>query len=659
MVTAAGEGERGSTDRGGWSVPAAVFVLLAAVTTYVSWRQVELHRALLARHTEDVCLQASRRLTVFVDSRLRVAEIFAERWATHESRDFSRRRFVEFGSVVRGVMQGYAAIALVSQDRGTTWVVPRSGSLGGGPAEAELESFLDLADERGETTLSPPFRFGAGETGFYAALPLRRGEERLGTLVVRFGADALIDDCFAERIRREFAFEIDDGDELLYRYPAGAPSLAEGSAPGRASERFAVRNREWSLAMAPRSARASASGWPSALPFLGLGLLLSLGLATLARVALRRLALYRKARDDAFVAAAAEKEAREELAGSEARYRSVFDSATDGLIVMDREGTILEANPAACAMHGRGPGELEGDRFEELIAPARREHWDEIVRQLDDDGTVTILSEHVTREGRAIDVEVRGSTFSHGGSERVLVILTDVTELKRSERRSRALSRKVLVAQEEERARISRELHDELGQILTAARFELGWIGKRLESGGEKPGASLSTVIPLVEKAADELRRLCKGLRPPLLDDLGLEPAAGLLVEEFQERSGIAVDLHVELDEADEALPMEASLAAYRVLQESLTNAARHGKAKNVEITLWRKRGELLVSVYDDGKGFDAKEVDEMASSGIAGMRERAFLVGGTVEISSAPFQGTRVALRVPLGGSSSREEVE
>jgi signal transduction histidine kinase len=155
--------------------------------------------------------------------------------------------------------------------------------------------------------------------------------------------------------------------------------------------------------------------------------------------------------------------------------------------------------------------------------------------------------------------------------------------------------------------------------------------------------------VELVETAADELRRICKGLRPPLLDDLGLEPAAHLLAREFEDRTGLAMDFEVNLDDAPAPLSKEVSLCTYRIFQEALNNISRHSSAKSVDVTLAAKPSELLLSVYDDGQGFDTSELAGARGCGIAGMRERASLVGGHVEIRSAPSQGTRVVLRVPL----------
>jgi two-component system sensor histidine kinase UhpB len=218
------------------------------------------------------------------------------------------------------------------------------------------------------------------------------------------------------------------------------------------------------------------------------------------------------------------------------------------------------------------------------------------------------------------------------------------------------LARRSFGAEEEERARISRELHDGLGQLLAAIRIELGSIERRLAAGSAGAGAEVQSVASTVERAADELRRICAGLRPPLLDDLGLGPALARLAKELQEQSGLAIALDLELDDGGRRLPAEVALCAYRVVQESLSNVIRHAEARGAAVAIAGGPGELVASVQDDGSGFDLDALGATAGSGIAGMRERARLVGGRVEVHSTLGRGTRVVLRVLVDRRVGRE---
>ena len=223
------------------------------------------------------------------------------------------------------------------------------------------------------------------------------------------------------------------------------------------------------------------------------------------------------------------------------------------------------------------------------------------------------------------------------------------TALQASEARHAQLAGKALMAQEEERSRLSRELHDELGQILTALRLEMGLLAKALGPLPETSRAVVDNAAGLVERSAEELRRICRGLRPPLLDDLGLEPALQTLTHEFAERTGITV--HADLDGtlSDERFPPEIALATYRIMQEALNNVSRHASTHEVSVSLFRTPEELQLSVEDRGLGFSPETLSPQQSCGIEGMRERARLVAGILSVTSAPGQGTRVVFRVPI----------
>jgi len=589
-----------------WIAPVAVFVALAGVDFYVARRQIDLQRSLLERHTADVAVHASRSLSLSIDARLAAAEGFAQGWSTGSTREIPEARLGDLGRLLSSWGSGVPAVGLARREGAGGSVVYSGAGLPVARSDLEHGPLLEAARASGRAVLSSPVRGEEGRTSLLAALPLQ-GEGELQTfLVLSFHAEALVEESLPEETRAHFAYDIFDGRSLVHRHRPAGRSGDLGRSAVVSARRFTVRNRSWSLVAAPVAGQDEASRWVSVTPVLLLGLLLSLGLAGLAYLSLRRARLFQSARDGALAEVAAREEAQRALVDSERRYRSVFDSATDGLVVMDPTGAIVEANEAACRMHDYRPGGLSGQSYVELIAADRRDLWDELHRQLDVTGTVRLESEHVTREGARVHVDVHGTAFAHGGAPRILVILTDVTSLRRSEQLHTALSRKVLLAQEEERARISRELHDELGQVLTAIRFELGWIGKRLSGEGRGDGGVLSTIETLVEKAASDLRVICRGLRPPLLDDLGLEPALRHLVEEFEERVGVSVDLEVGLADGEEALPAEVSLATYRVVQESLTYVGRHAAAKKVSIRLLQKPTVLVASVYDDGKGAGA-----------------------------------------------------
>jgi signal transduction histidine kinase len=212
-----------------------------------------------------------------------------------------------------------------------------------------------------------------------------------------------------------------------------------------------------------------------------------------------------------------------------------------------------------------------------------------------------------------------------------------------SARVSRDVVRRVVEAQELERARLARELHDETGQALTSILLGL----KPLESAaGEEAREAVASLRELVVATLQNVRRLAVELRPSVLDDFGLVPAVERLTDTFREQSGLRVELEAQL--GDERLPREAETTLYRVIQEAFTNVVKHAGATRVSVLLQRQQGHALAVVEDDGSGFDPSRAREDAL-GLAGMRERLALAGGRLRIESAPGAGTTLVAEVPV----------
>lgn len=219
--------------------------------------------------------------------------------------------------------------------------------------------------------------------------------------------------------------------------------------------------------------------------------------------------------------------------------------------------------------------------------------------------------------------------------------------LRTSRRQLQALSRRVLEAQEQERRRVAIELHDELGQLLTAIKINLQ-LSERFKD--QAPPNLYEENIRIVEDALQQVHRLATGLRPSMLDDLGLVPALKWMAEQSAHRGGFEVSFHHEPTQT--RLAPEIETACFRIAQEALTNITRHAKAKCVEINLRRHGVDLVLSVQDDGIGFDLSAMNERAQRGgnlgVLGMQERAELLDGHLGIVSSPQQGCLVQLRCP-----------
>lgn len=217
-------------------------------------------------------------------------------------------------------------------------------------------------------------------------------------------------------------------------------------------------------------------------------------------------------------------------------------------------------------------------------------------------------------------------------------------ELRASRRRLQELAAFLETVREEERARIARELHDELGQSLTALRIDLNWLKGRCGDNGAIR-ERLAGAVEIVENTVDAVRRISGDLRPRMLDDLGLAAAVEYHVEQFAARTGIPCKLQMNRDEFE--VDSRTATAVFRAVQEALTNIARHAGAGAVEVRLEERGDVLAVEVGDDGCGIGGPAQPQ--SFGLLGMQERIGALGGSLEIDSAPGQGTTIRLSVPL----------
>jgi signal transduction histidine kinase len=218
-------------------------------------------------------------------------------------------------------------------------------------------------------------------------------------------------------------------------------------------------------------------------------------------------------------------------------------------------------------------------------------------------------------------------------------------ELRVSRQQLRDLAAHLQSVREQERTDVAREVHDELGQSLTVLKMDVHWLSQRMGATGglqEKARAMSDTIDTTVQA----VRRISAELRPRLLDDLGLSAAIEWQAREFEERSGIQCDIRFDPD--DIVVDRERTTALFRIFQETFTNVARHAGASSVDVLLRRLPGEVELTVADDGRGITSGQADDPRSLGIAGMRERALALGGSLEIAGREGAGTTVRVRIP-----------
>ncbi len=352
------------------------------------------------------------------------------------------------------------------------------------------------------------------------------------------------------------------------------------------------------------------------------------------------------------------KRAEMALRESEERYRELFENAKDAIYVHDLEGKYLSINRAAEKLSGYSREEIVGHNFKEFVAPehvkyVRDSFWKKLAQQ----GETTYEVDVIAKDGRRVPIEVSSrAIYENGMLVGVQGMARDVTERKLAQDALQMFSRQLIDAQEDERRRIARELHDQIGQILTAVKMNLHTVQQFCQ--GSEAGGYVKDNIEAVDEALRLVRDLSVDLRPPILDDLGLTTALRWYVDRYTKRTGLNVDVVVELPDENERFSRELETACFRIAQEALTNVIRHAKATQVLVRLTRESHVLFLTVKDDGVGFDVerlrKRAPRAATLGLVSMQERAHAAGGIIDIDSAPACGTEIRFSLPLDANSS-----
>jgi len=348
-----------------------------------------------------------------------------------------------------------------------------------------------------------------------------------------------------------------------------------------------------------------------------------------------------------------------------AEQAALLELTQDSVFVMDMEGTVLFWSRGAEAMLGYSKSEAAGTISHDLLRTdfpqSLAEIKEELLRAGHWEGDLMMTAQ----DGRRIVVSSRWALQwgKRDQAPRVLVINSDITERKLGEEslvlqreQLRALAERLQWVREDDRKRVARDLHDQIGQILTAIKMDMTWMTRHLPESEDAVLARLKESIQLINDGVKAVRTICSGLRPGVLDDLGLAAAIEWQASEFASRNGILcqvsvppVDLHLDGDRAT---------ATFRIFQECMTNVIRHAQAKSVRVALVQEEENILLVVEDDGIGFSESGLSNtLGSLGLLGMKERAQFCGGDVQISSSPGKGTTVTVRVPVDTPRDKKE--
>ncbi len=353
------------------------------------------------------------------------------------------------------------------------------------------------------------------------------------------------------------------------------------------------------------------------------------------------------------------KKAEEALQDSEKHYRLLVESMNEGLVRLDEKGVVTYLNNKFLKVIGATREEIYGHSALEFIDSSGQKIIEEQLRRRRKGERGTYEVELKKKSGENVTVFVSGKPIfdEEGNFKGSIAVLTDITklrlaekELKKSREQLRKLSLHLQSIREDERKLLAHEIHDELGQLLTALKMDLSWLSQRLPKGHKDQRLLLEktkSMSELLNKTMRSVQRISAELRPGLLDDLGLVPAMEWQAQQFEKRAKIRCEVSLDSEEID--LDHNLSTALFRIFQEALTNVARHAKATRVKVNFKEINGKLTLKVKDNGKGITQAEVQSPDSLGIVGMRERIYPWQGKIEITGKPDRGTTLTVAVPI----------
>jgi PAS domain S-box-containing protein len=346
---------------------------------------------------------------------------------------------------------------------------------------------------------------------------------------------------------------------------------------------------------------------------------------------------------------------------------TAFAAMAEGAVITDAQGSIRWVNDAFCSIYGYQRDEVLG-RNPRILKSGRHDadfyagFWRQLLQAGHWRGEV--WNRRKTGEVFPVELSIQALRGPKGHIQRFISVFSDISERKRneealqsqrrqleeSEGRLRDLAGFLQTVREEERTRIARELHDEMGQALTALRIDLGWLRSKSASLGAATTERVGSALGVVEQSIVSLRRISEDLRPAMLDSLGIAAAVEHHVGQFSQRTGIPCQFTKDREEFD--LDSDLSTTVFRVVQEALTNVARHASASAASVQLSQAEDGISLNISDNGRGFSG--ASDRKTFGLLGMRERIAMLGGCLEIDSEPGHGTHIVAWLPTKKAAS-----
>ena len=356
-----------------------------------------------------------------------------------------------------------------------------------------------------------------------------------------------------------------------------------------------------------------------------------------------------------------EKIRAQKAAAAAATAIQTIDGMMDSVIITDLEGRITQYNKALAEFFGWGE-EILGEFPAKFTAPKDGPKILQAIQECLQKGyEKDIECVLLTKDHKEVPVLINANLMKDpdGHPTGTIEVIRDITarneaekQLKDSENKLRLLASQILTAQESERRRLSKDLHDDLGQSLLVMKLQLRGIEKELHDDQEIVKRNCEHTIKYIEETIDNVRRLSRDLSPSILEDFGLYSALNHLLEEFGRYNGVKISL--EMDQIDAPLGQESQIIIYRIIQEILTNIGKHSGATQVSLTIKRQGENISFQIEDNGKGFSVETLSTLAAKdrglGLATMNERVRMLGGELKILSHQGQGTWISFTVPLG---------
>jgi len=353
------------------------------------------------------------------------------------------------------------------------------------------------------------------------------------------------------------------------------------------------------------------------------------------------------------------KQFEQELTEREKKFRMLFNNANDAVFVTQLTadktyGDFIEVNDVACSRFGYTREEFLRLSPSAIVQPKYIDEFNRSIEVLLEENHVIYQVVHRAKDKRLIPAEVSSHLFTYDGRLTVLSIARDITErkeaedkLKRSSAMLRDLAAHLQSIREEERSLIAREIHDELGQMLTVLKIQVTLLANKLREDQQELKEKINNISSMIDDSVEMIQRITSKLRPGILDELGLTAAIEWQTQEFRNTTDKIFSLS--LPSEDIELDMEKSTVIFRIFQEAVTNVIRHASASHIYISLSRGERGLILEIKDNGTGISPEQIKSPRSFGIIGMRERALAVGGEVTIEGIPMKGTAVKVEIPL----------